>query len=102
MTPERAGMLDWAEMSDPHGYDRLARALDFVAIEVRSAGLDPSNIETARRFYGSGSPSEFLGESLVALETLVLDGAELPSSVLAFVQAVIAEIRQGFDRVGGG
>ena len=87
-------------MGDPYGYDRLARALDFLAIEVRSAGLDSSNIESARRFYGR-SPTEFLGETLIALEALTLDGGELPSSVLAFVQALISELRQAFDRIGG-
>jgi hypothetical protein len=88
-------------MGEPDGYDRLARALDFLAVEVRAAGLDPSNIEAASRFYG-GSPTEFLGESLIALEALMLDGAELPSSVRAFVRALISELRRAFDRIGGG
>jgi len=90
-----------AEMNDPHGYDRLARALDFLVAELRAAQLDSSGLERARRFQ-TGSPSEFLGESLLALEAVLRNVDYLPPSVAAFIEALASEIRLGFERVGGG
>jgi hypothetical protein len=88
-------------MNDPHGYARLARSLDFLIVEVGEAGADSSGLSVARRFYG-GSPSEFLGESLLALEATLNQADSLPSSVAAFAHALAAEIRVGFQRIGGG
>ena len=88
-------------MSDRSGYERLSRALDFLAVEVESAGLDADALLAARRFYG-GSPSEFLGEALIALEHLLTHASLLPTSVAAFADGLAAEIRTGFERVGGG
>ena len=88
-------------MNDPHGYARLARSLDFLIVEVSEAKADSSGLSLARRFYG-GSPSEFLGESLLALEATLNQAELLPSSVVAFADALAAEIRLGFQRIGGG
>lgn len=88
-------------MNDPHGYTRLARSLDFLIVEVSEAGAEPSGLSVARRFYG-GSPSEFLGESLLALEATLNQADSLPSSIVAFADALAAEIRVGFQRIGGG
>jgi len=88
-------------MDDPHGYARLARALDFLVLEAEAAHIDPAGLNVARRFYG-GSPSEFLGESLLALEAILMSLDRLPPSIDAFVEALVAEIRLGFERVGGG
>ena len=88
-------------MNDPHGYARLARSLDFLIVEVREANVDLSGLSLARRFY-CGSPSEFLGESLLALEATLNQSESLPSSVAAFADALAAEIRLGFQRIGGG
>lgn len=88
-------------MNDPHGYVRLARGLDFLIVEVSEADADSSGLSLARRFYG-GSPSEFLGESLLALEATLNQAESLPSSVVAFADALAAEIRLGFQRIGGG
>lgn len=86
---------------DPLGYDRLARALDFLIVESGAAGVDSQQIQLARRFYG-GSPTEFLGESLIALEQLLAEGDDLPPSVQAFASSMAGEIRHGFEQVGGG
>ncbi len=86
---------------DSYGYDRLKRALDFLIVETRESGLDPAQLEVARRFYG-GSPTEFLGEALHALESLLSDREMLPPSVEAFAASITSEIRQGFERIGGG
>ena len=88
-------------MNDAHGYSRLVRGLDFLIVEASEANVDSSGLSLARRFYG-GSPSEFLGESLLALEAIVNQAESLPSSVVAFADALAAEIRVGFQRIGGG
>lgn len=88
-------------MNDPHGYARLARGLDFLIVEVGEAGADSSGLSFARRFH-SGSPTEFLGEALLALEATLRQADSLPSSVAAFADALAAEIRVGFQRIGGG
>lgn len=88
-------------MNDPHGYARLARSLDFLIVEVGEAGADSSGLSAARRFYG-GSPTEFFGEALLALEATLNQADSLPSSVAAFANALAAEIRVGFQRIGGG
>jgi len=87
------------ESNDPHGYDRLARGLDFLITEVNAAQLDSSRLQHARRFYG-GSPSELLGESLAALEAVMSTVDLLPPSVAAFAEALAQEIRVGFERIG--
>jgi len=88
-------------MNDPHGYARLARGLNFLVVEVEAAKLDPTGLDHALQFYG-GSPSEFLGESLLALEAVLTSLDQLPPSVGAFANALAAEIRLGFERVDGG
>ncbi len=84
---------------DPHGYLRLGRALDFLVIEVRAAGVDSSKLEWARRFAG-GSPSEYLGESLIAIDALLRERSRLADVVAQFAEGTAAEIRQGFDSDG--
>ena len=88
-------------MIDPHGYGRLVRSLDFLVLEVRAAGVDPIGLVLARGFYG-GSPTEFLGESLIALEALLSSSEMFAPSVVAFADALAQEIRLGFERIGGG
>lgn len=76
---------------DPHGYLRLGRALDFLVIEVRAAGVDSSKLEWARRFAG-GSPSEYLGESLIAIDALLRERSRLADVVAQFAEGTAAEI----------
>jgi hypothetical protein len=86
-------------VTDPHGYLRLGRALDFLVVEARASGIDTSPLERARRFAG-GSPSEYLGESLIAIDSLLRERALLPDVVVQFAEGTAAEIRQGFAAVG--
>lgn len=87
---------------DPGGYLWLRRALTFIGQELREAEETDraEHIERAIAFFG-GSPTEFLGESLIALEGLLSGPASLTPSMHAFVSALVAEIREGFDRIGG-
>lgn len=89
--------------SDPGGYLRLRRSLAFVAQELREANdVQPAeDIERAIAFFG-GSPSEFLGESLISLDRLLDGPVSLSPSVGAFASALAAEIRAGFRLIGGG
>ena len=89
---------------DPHGYVRLKRSLDFIEGECVAAGEIALGDSVARagRFFGAGSPSEFLGEASLALRGLVENPGRLPRSLVAFVESLAGEIREGFDRVGGG
>jgi hypothetical protein len=87
---------------DAGGYLRLRRALIFIGQELRETDETDSaeRVERAIAFF-SGSPSEFLGESLIALEGVLGRPAPLAPSMRAFVSALAAEIREGFDRIGG-
>jgi hypothetical protein len=87
---------------DPGGYLRLRRALTFIGQELREADqIGPAErVERVVAFSG-GSPTEFLGESLIALEVLLGGPASLAPSLREFVAALAAEIREGFDRIGG-
>lgn len=81
---------------------RLRRSLVFIGQELREAGDTnlAENIERAIAFFG-GSPSEFLGESLIALEGLLGEPASIAPSMREFVSALATEIREGFERIGG-
>jgi hypothetical protein len=100
---DRCQITATSEMSiDPHGYERPNRSLGFILGECQLAGDDVSTTSVASAMqFRSGSPSEFLGESQLALD-LVANRASLPDSIRAFAGALADEIRQGFERVGGG
>lgn len=87
---------------DPNGYLRLRRALTFIAQELREAGeTEPvEQVERAIAFFG-GSPSEFLGESLIALEHVLGCPVAVAPSTHAFVDALASEMREGFARIEG-
>lgn len=86
---------------DPHGYIRLGRALAFVHGELEAEGQSmlAGRVARAMRFAG-GSPSEYLGESEQALQTVLEDG-HLPPATSQFVRGILEEIGEGFRRVGG-
>ena len=87
---------------DPGGYRRLRRALTFIGQELRETDETESaeDVERAIAFFG-GSPTEFLGESLIALERVLGGPASLASSTRALAEALASEIREGLDRIGG-
>jgi hypothetical protein len=76
--------------------------LVFLAGELREAGLAEAaaRIEGALAFV-AGSPSEFLGESLLALETAQPHIETASVSLGAFSSALADELRNGFAKVGG-
>jgi hypothetical protein len=92
------------DQRDPHGYLRLKRSLDFIKGECLAAGETELGEQVARaaRFAAAGSPSEFLGEASQALRSLVEKPGLISRSVVAFAESLDGEIREGFDRVGGG
>ena len=89
-------------MDDPHGYHELSRILNTVEAELRSEGRDieADEIYRASRF-AVGSPSEFLGESRIALQRLLDSGVALRNGTEEVARATIDEITAGFRRVGG-
>lgn len=87
-------------MDDALGYDRLIRSLDFLIVETEAAGVDGGGLRAARGFFG-GSPTEFLGETLLAIEALLPDRDALAPSVTVFAETLADEIRQGFEQIGG-
>ena len=92
----------WRVMvSDPHGYERLYRSMEFIAGECRQAGVDEAvvSIEQALSF-ATGSPSECFGEALMALRR-VAASTQLPASVRFFATSLADEIRQGYGDVKG-
>lgn len=87
---------------DPGGYLRLRRALTFIGQELRETDETESaeHIERAIAFFG-GSPTEFLGESLIALERVLGGPVALAPPTRTLAEALASEIREGFDRIGG-
>jgi hypothetical protein len=58
-------------------------------------------VHRASGFYGGGSPSEFLGESRLALAATLDSVRDLPVELVSRIRAIIAEIDEGFQAVGG-
>jgi hypothetical protein len=90
--------------TDPHGYGRLRDLLADVeeALAATHNNREASLVHRAVLFYGGGSPSEFLGESRVALEATLASARDLPVELVSRIRAIIAEIDEGFRAVGGG
>lgn len=88
---------------DIGGLARLWRSMAFISQELRESGEIElaQQIDGAMRFSG-GSPSEFLGESMIALEAVRGHLGPRSPSAEAFAMALLSEIREGFRRVGGG
>ena len=89
-------------MSDPYGYARLLEMLKSIEADLRAEGRedDAAEIYRASRF-ASGSPSEFLGESRLALERLLQVGAPLAPATEALAREAVEGITTGFRSVGG-
>jgi hypothetical protein len=90
--------------TDPHGWGRLH---DFLAeVEEALAATDndreASLVHRAWRFFGGGSPTEFLGESRLALAATLDSARDLPVELVSRIRAMIADIDEGFRSVGGG
>jgi hypothetical protein len=89
-------------MSDPHRYGRLLDILKTIEHDLREDGrqTDADEVYRASRF-ASGSPSEFLGESRIALERLLEVGFPLQPTTEALAREGIEGITKGFRAVGG-
>jgi hypothetical protein len=93
-----------SDSNDPHGYGRLHRFLLDVEKQLAADGYDAESmrVHQASRFYGGGSPSEFLGESRLALLATLNAAPSLPNEFAQRIENVVAEIDEGFQAVGGG
>jgi hypothetical protein len=89
---------------DPHGYRRLRDFLLEIAQELSMFGndLEAELVLKASLFYGSGSPSEFLGESRRALKAVLESTSNLSAETVRRIRAMIGEIDEGFHAVGSG
>lgn len=92
--------MDWSGTpTDPHGWFKLRDFLASAADAIEGAGYPAE----AMRLRGAASsvsmPSEFMGESALALEaTLSIPG--LPLDLVATLNEALDAIRTGFRRVG--
>jgi hypothetical protein len=92
-------VIDWTGTpEDPSGYLKMRSFL--IASAERLSALDVSTadqMKTAAKWVGS--PSEWLGESALALNaTLAVPG--LPLDLVEEMQSALDAIRDGFRRVG--
>lgn len=90
------------DAGDQHGYGRLRDALLGFEADLASTGHHAESriVERAVHFY-VGSPSEFLGESRIALLTTLDSAHNLPPDIAQRMRTVVAEIDEGFRTVGG-
>lgn len=88
---------------DPHGYGHLHAELTRIAQELDRLGQPElgDQVRYALRFFGTGSPSEYVGESRLALEGVLADSTALPDELRARIAEQVMSIRQGQDAVGG-
>lgn len=95
-------MAPWtgpALRTTPHGYLKLRRFLAEAATRLAEAGFDDdaSRVRIASEWVGL--PSEWMGESALALKVAIgRDG--LPSNLAADMNDALSAIRLGFQRVG--
>jgi hypothetical protein len=87
--------------NDPHGYIQLYDVLLVISSKLRILGRGESadRIFLATQFRG-GSPTEFLGESRLALQATLDSERDLPSDIVAEIQNTLEEVNEGFDRAG--
>ena len=85
-------------MDDAFGYGRLLADLEAIRTMLASAGLARASEEVSRAiaFSGGGSPTEFMGESRIAL-LRVLDESNLPRAAREETERVVKQIDLGFE-----
>ncbi len=89
--------------ADPYGYGELLSVLKRIQAEL----LETSDKETAEIVaraakFVVGSPSEFLGESRLALEAVLGRPTKISEMTKALAKRTIEKIDEGFRSVGGG
>jgi len=97
-------MSNLTDHEDPQGYARLNETLVRFGHRLQLLGDTASahKIREAAQLYGGGSPTEFLGESRLALQSVLASAQGLPTDLISAMRAVVDEIDDGFQRVGGG
>jgi hypothetical protein len=87
---------------DPHGYGQLFASLTHIEDQLRALGKPKAaeRINFATKFYGSGSPTELLGESRLALEAVLNEEANLSGGVIAEIRETLEKINEGFRHAG--
>ena len=97
-------MSNLTDHEDPQGYARLSEALVRFGQRLQLLGDTASahKIREAARLYGGGSPTEFLGESRLALQSVLASAHGLPTDLISAMSAIVDDINDGFKRVGGG
>jgi hypothetical protein len=85
---------------DPHGYDQLFASLIHMGEQLTASGKSKAaeRINFATKFYGTGSPTEFLGESRLALEAILNEEVNLSGSIVTEIRETLEKINEGFRR----
>lgn len=92
-------MLDWTgSPDDPSGYVKLRTFLVAAADRLTALGV-PTADDMRSAANWVGSPSEWLGESALALKA-TLAVPDLPADFVADLKGALDAIREGFRRVG--
>jgi hypothetical protein len=88
-------------MEDKYGYVKLKSTLENIADKLNKEGYDDlaNEVLRASKFYG-GMPSEFMGESWLALRKVLACKNELSSETFELAESLCKEIKLGFERVG--
>jgi len=88
--------------NDPHGYRQLHEALRSLQQRLEQLGSCRSaeRIGKAADFYGVASPSEYLGESRIALEEVLKAEQGLPEYVQCEIRGIRDDIDIGFRNAG--
>ncbi|TLS75749.1 hypothetical protein FE236_08350 [Mariprofundus erugo] len=85
--------------NDPHGYGELYSELKEIKAycEVHFQCEEcMSLLDDAMSYYGVGSPTEFLGESRIALSGLLKHQHKIDGSYCSRIENVIRNINRGF------
>jgi len=99
VTGQSASVIDWTGTpEDPSGYSKMRTFLTGAAERLSALGAATADqMQTAANWVGL--PSEWLGESALALKaTLAVPG--LPVNLVEEMQSALDAIREGFRRVG--
>jgi hypothetical protein len=86
---------------DPQGYGKLHALLNDVEVElVALKREDLASLVRHARAFSISSASEFLGESLMAFDTICESAPGLSDAMLGRISRAVEDIKQGFRAVG--
>lgn len=88
-------------MEDKYGYLKLKSTLEIIAEKLIQENQQALANEVARatKFYG-GMPSEFMGESWLALKKILGNKQKLSDDTVILVEDIYKQIEKGFERIG--